>query len=71
MTFPKFRLEQSFSLGDTLKQMGMTDMFAPGKANFTGFTDAEELYVSAVLHKAFLEVSTQFFVNLACILIWA
>jgi serine protease inhibitor len=63
VSFPKFRLEQSFDLGNALKALGMKDMFDPVKANFTNFAEPgkgveDNLYVSAVLHKAFLEVSS-------------
>jgi serpin B len=34
----------------------MTDAFNPDKADFSGMTTAEKLYISAVLHKAFIAV---------------
>ena len=54
---PKFKMEQSFSLNSALAKLGMVDMFDANKANFSEFTDSEPLYVSEVVHKAFLEVS--------------
>ena len=54
---PKFKMEQSFSLNDALKKLGMEEMFDENKANFSEFTAGEPLYVSKVVHKAFLEVS--------------
>lgn len=55
---PKFKMEQSFSLNSALAKLGMADMFDANKANFSEFSAGEPLYVSEVVHKAFLEVST-------------
>ena len=55
---PKFRLETSFRLPAALKRMGMTAAFSPG--GLTGITDSAEgkkLYISDVVHKAFVDVS--------------
>ena len=58
VSVPKFTFEQSFSLKDLLSQMGMADAFSyhPGVANFSGISDKDNLYVSDVIHKAFVEV---------------
>ena len=56
LTFPKFTFETSFSLADTLRQMGMADAFAPGLADFSGMDGKGELYISDVFHKAFVAV---------------
>lgn len=55
---PKFTFEQSFNLKDVLSQMGMPDAFSnqPGVADFSGITNKENLFVSNVIHKAFVEV---------------
>jgi serpin B len=55
---PKFTFEQSFNLNDVLSKMGMADAFSyqPGVANFSGISDKDNLYVSDVIHKAFVEV---------------
>ncbi|MBI5725478.1 MAG: serpin family protein [Planctomycetes bacterium] len=61
VTLPKFKFESSFSLGDMLKAMGMTAAFGPSVADFTGIADVknEPLYISAVLHKAFVAVDEE------------
>ncbi len=56
MELPRFRLEQSFRLKDALTQLGMADMFDDEKADFTKMTGSRDLNVSAVIHKAFIEV---------------
>lgn len=53
---PKFHLEKSFSLMDALSQLGMPDMFS-NRADFSKVTGTDNaLFVSAVIHKAFIEV---------------
>ena len=55
---PKFKLTQQFDLNAILSKMGAEEMFIPGKANLTGIT-AEPLFVSKVVHKAFVEVNEE------------
>lgn len=55
---PKFKLAQKFSLNDFLSKMGASEMFIAGKADFSGIT-ADSLYVSQVVHKAFIEVNEE------------
>ncbi len=58
VNLPKFKLESSFDLGGTLQQMGMTDAFSDA-ADFSGMDGTRELFISAVLHKAFVEVNEE------------
>jgi serpin B len=53
---PKFKYEYSLALNDSLKQMGMTDAFDDTRADFSGMDGARDLYIGAVLHKAFVAV---------------
>ena len=53
---PKFKYEYSLALKDSLVQMGMTDAFDVAKADFSGMDGARDLYIGAVLHKAFVAV---------------
>ena len=55
---PKFKLTQQFDLNDILSKMGAEEMFIPGKADLSGIT-AEPLFVSKVVHKAFVEVNEE------------
>jgi serpin B len=56
LAMPKFKFENSFGLADQLKALGMTDAFDPDQADFTGMSDRNDLYISAVVHKAFVAV---------------
>jgi len=52
---PKFRIEQRYNLGETLKSLGMDDAFN-SKADFSGMDGAHDLYISKVIHQAFVDV---------------
>jgi serpin B len=54
---PKFKVTAQITLNDILQQMGMKDAFTPGKADFSGMATRESLFISAVLHKAFVDVN--------------
>ena len=55
---PRFELEYSIALNDTLEQMGMGIAFSPNQADFSKMT-SEKVHLSAVQHKTFLEVNEE------------
>jgi len=57
LRLPKFTLETSYRLKDTLMAMGMTSAF--DDANFSNLTDTNGLYLYDVIHKAFIEVAEE------------
>jgi serpin B len=57
ITVPRFKFESPFSLGETLKRMGMVDAF--GDADFSGMTGERDLFISDILHKAFVAVDEE------------
>jgi serpin B len=61
---PRFKLESRFELEHTLPEMGMTDAFIAQKADFSGINgvrrgNATSLYISHVIHKAWIEVTEE------------
>jgi serpin B len=56
---PRFTLTSQFQLGNVLKAMGMTRVFTPGEADLTGMSSEQEMFVSAVIHKAFVDVNEE------------
>jgi serpin B len=56
LTLPKFKMEWSSELSKALNVLGMTDAFNPSRADFSGIDGARDLYISLILHKAFVSV---------------
>jgi serpin B len=56
---PKFKTTSQFELSKTLATMGMPSAFDRDAADFTGMTGMRDLYISAVLHKAFVDVNEE------------
>lgn len=59
VTFPKFKCTREFRLDKTLQALGMPDAFNPDKADFSGMTSEDKLFISAVVHKAFVAVDEE------------
>jgi serpin B len=64
VTLPKFKFETKSFLAEILKAMGMPTAFDPNSADFSGMNGAlpgteESLYISAVIHQAFVEVNEE------------
>jgi serpin B len=55
LTVPKFTFESEFNLSDTLMALGMEDAFGEA-ADFSGMTGERDLFISDVVHKAFVAV---------------
>ena len=55
---PKFTMTVQFELAKTLGAMGMPEAFSES-ADFSGMTGGKDLFISAVAHKAFVEVNEE------------
>ncbi|MBN2083744.1 MAG: serpin family protein [Anaerolineales bacterium] len=56
LTLPKYKYEWSLSMADGLEALGMRDAFDPQAADLSGMDGRRDLYVTDVLHKAFVAV---------------
>lgn len=54
---PKFKTETSAELSPFFQQMGVVNLFTKGQADLRGIESKGLLYVSAIAHKACIEVS--------------
>ncbi|XP_054109801.2 serpin B6 isoform X1 [Callithrix jacchus] len=55
---PRFKLEESYDMEHILRNLGMTDAFEVGKADFSGMSKTD-LFLSKVVHKSFVEVNEE------------
>ncbi|HUA65534.1 MAG TPA: serpin family protein [Alphaproteobacteria bacterium] len=53
---PKFTVRSQFLLADTLAAMGMPDAFDGNKADFSGMDGRRDLFISRVIHEAYVQV---------------
>jgi serpin B len=58
LSMPRFRVEAAFDLIPVLKRLGVADAFTC-QADFSGITEAEQLLINAVAHKAYVDVDEQ------------
>ncbi len=53
---PKFTMTRQFLLNEVFQNMGMSDVFRFPVADLSGLTGTRDLFLGAVIHKAFVEV---------------
>ena len=58
VSLPKFKVETSYQLAELLAKLGMPDLFDMDKADLSKMSQ-EQLFVSHVIHKAFIEVNEE------------
>jgi len=56
---PKFKMTSMFDLSKVLPAMGMRDVFDVKKADFSRMDGRKGLYISAAVHKAFVDVNEE------------
>jgi serpin B len=57
VTFPRFKVTAEFSLKPALSALGMELAFSRTNADLSGMDGTRKLYISAVVHKAFIDVN--------------
>jgi serpin B len=57
VTLPKFTMRRRLALADHLQAMGMTAAYHAEEADFSGMTGDKSLFLSAVIHEAWVEVN--------------
>ena len=56
---PKFKFETKYFMVEALKEMGISDAFVFGVADFSRMDGTKDLYISDVIHQAFVEVNEE------------
>jgi serine protease inhibitor len=59
LQLPRFTLEYEVGLNDVLASMGMDAAFDPARADFSGINSDDELFISDVRHKTFVQVNEE------------
>ena len=54
LTLPKFKVESEFNLNQILSSLGISDAFNPDLADFSGMDGKRDLFISQVVHKAYI-----------------
>ena len=56
---PRFKTSTQFELNSLLQSVGITSAFNPQTADFSRMTGGRDFYISAVLHKAYVDVNEE------------
>ena len=59
LEMPKFTFRSQFALAEQLAGLGMTDAFDPSMADFSGMDGRRDLFISDVIHQAFVAVDEE------------
>ncbi len=59
LALPKFRVETKYNLNSTLSNMGMPSAFDDATADFSGMNGWKGLFITHVVHKAFVAVDEE------------
>ncbi|XP_017311554.1 leukocyte elastase inhibitor isoform X2 [Ictalurus punctatus] len=59
VSLPRFKLEETYDMKELLISMGMVDAFDKGKCDFSHMSPCDDLVLSKVVHKSFVEVNEE------------
>lgn len=54
---PQFKIERNYEIKHNLKALGLNDIFAEARADFSGMASGGRLYLSKLMHKSYIEVT--------------
>lgn len=57
VTMPRFKFSYELEMKKVLKEMGMQKAFNPAQSDFTGIANVDDLHISSVVHKSFIDVN--------------
>jgi len=56
---PRFKIDEKMELNGILSKLGIVDLFNDSKADLSSINKARELFVSKILHRAYVEVNEE------------
>ncbi|XP_051825912.1 leukocyte elastase inhibitor [Antechinus flavipes] len=56
---PKFKMESTYNLNSDLARMGLCSLFTSGKADLSGMSGNNDIFISKIVHKSFVEVNEE------------
>uniref|UniRef100_A0A8C6SVD5 Serpin B6 n=1 Tax=Neogobius melanostomus TaxID=47308 RepID=A0A8C6SVD5_9GOBI len=56
---PRFKMTETYDMENVLISMGMVDAFDMARSNFSGMSPGNNLSLTKVVHKAFVEVNEE------------
>ncbi|XP_042597706.1 leukocyte elastase inhibitor-like isoform X1 [Cyprinus carpio] len=59
VSLPRFKMEKTYDMKNLLISMGMEDVFNEQKVNLSGMSPSNNLVLTKVIHKAFVEVNEE------------
>uniref|UniRef100_A0A8C2H3X1 Serpin B6 n=1 Tax=Cyprinus carpio TaxID=7962 RepID=A0A8C2H3X1_CYPCA len=59
VSLPRFKMEKTYDMKNLLISMGMEDVFNEQKVNLSGMSPNNDLVLTKVIHKAFVEVNEE------------
>ncbi|XDV39595.1 hypothetical protein PO909_008813 [Leuciscus waleckii] len=59
VSLPRFKMEETYNMKSLLISMGMEDVFDMQKVNLSGMSSNNDLVVSKMIHKAFVDVNEE------------
>lgn len=57
LTMPQFSFDSEFGLKSALSDLGMPEAFDPQKADFSGMDGKRDLFITDIIHKAYISVN--------------